>query len=1140
MAQSLVGFSPRPHAALSARCPWLGRRCVLRTLLLALAAVLAAGAQTTAVVQISGRVTDPSGAAVAGAHVTAIQTSTNQHIEATTDARGAYQLLNLPVGAYRLEVRATGFSSYIQNGIVLQVGVNPVINAGLKVGSVAQEVQVTANGAMVETHDNSVSQVIDERRILALPLDGRNAASLVLLAGAAASQSGSGDINSSKNFNYESKTMSVAGSQGNGTNFLLDGADNNDHFTNVNLPFPFPDALQEFSVQTSDLSAKYGEHPGGAVNLVTRSGGNRFHGDLFEFVRNYRFNAAPTIVNYKGLPADFVKGRDSLKRNQFGGTLGGPIVRNKLFFFGGFQGTILRTNPPTKTTHVATAATLAGDWTAMESAACNGGKAKKLNAPYAGNMINPGSYNSAALAMIKLVPVSSDPCGLLFYSIPGNESEQQYVGRVDYIHSSRQTMFGRYLLVPFSLPPTYAGDLLTTTQAGQGIRSQSAAFGDNYVLSPTVVNTFHLTGTRLRINRGGATTVPNPTQFGVQIHSLVPDFLNFSVSHYFSSGCGTCAPGHFNTNGVQLADDLTWVVGAHQIAFGADWIRSQTNELSNFKSNGQFSFDGKTSGNELADFLLGLPSNFTQGMAEEENWRDNYVGLYIEDNWRASPRLTLNAGLRWDPYMPEIDKFHRGNHFDPAAFAAGQFSAVYANAPAGLFFFGDPQTPPAYTSRHLADFAPRLGVIWDPAGDGRMTVRAGYGLFYDYPEEFFFDRFADDAPFGSSIDIPRPAGGLTNPYQTFPGGDPFPLPFPPGRNAFFPAFGVYVNLPTHIQPTYVQQWNLTVQRQFGSNWRAEVSYLGNRTNHLWLQGETNAAQWLTAAQCAGAGIALKNCDKTSNENNQRILYLANPGARFGQAYSTLAMADDGGVADYNGLLLSLDHRFSGNFTLLSNYTWSHCLDTTDFAGEVAGQSYQNPTNRNADYGNCGFDLRQVFNTSLVASTPSIGTGWMRAALENWQFSTILTVRSGDSFSVSSGKDYVSSGTGGQRANLIGDPTVASPSADEWFNAAAFACNGYTNYPDGKADCATHAGPDGFGDSGRNFLYGPGFWNLDSGLSRFFPVREGQRLEVRAEAFNLLNHANLDNPQASLTDKFPGQITGASGPRIMQFALKYEF
>ncbi len=1104
------------------------------------ALAVAAAAQSTSVVQISGRVLDPSGAAVVNARVTATQISTGQRIEAVTGPGGAYQLLNLPVGAYSLTVRAGGFSTYVQNGIVLQVGTNPVINITLRVGGVNQEVEVTANSAMVETHDNSVSQVIDERRILALPLNGRNAANLVLLAGASAPQNGSGDINSSKNFNYESQTMSVAGGQGNGTNFLLDGADNNDHFTNVNLPFPFPDALQEFSVQTSDLSAKYGEHPGGVVNIVTRSGGNRFHGDLFEFVRNYRFNAAPAIVNYQGQAAAFVKGRDSLKRNQFGGTFGGPIVRNKLFFFGGFQGTILKSNPPTKSTHVATAAVLAGDWTAMESAACNGGKAKTLSAPFAANTINPSAYNSAALAMIKLVPVSTDPCGLLYYSIPGNQTEQQYVGRVDYIHSSKQTMFGRYLLVPYSLPPTYAGNLLTTTQAGQDIRSQSAAFGDNYVLSPNVVNTFHLTGTRLRINRGGAATVPNPTQFGVQIHSLVPDFLDFSISHYFSAGCGTCSPGHFNTNGVQLADDLTWVKGAHQLALGADWIRSQTNELSNFKSNGQFSFDGKSTGNELADFLMGLPSDFTQGMAEQENWRDNYLGLYAEDNWRASSRLTLNAGLRWDPYFPAIDRFHRGNHFDPAAFAAGQFSSIYVNAPAGMFFYGDPQTPPAFTSRHLADFAPRLGAIWDPAGNGRMTIRAGYGLFYDYPEEFYFDRFADDAPFGSSIDIPRPTGGLSDPYQSYPGGDPFPLPFPPTRDIFFPPFGVYINLPLHIQPTYVQQWNLTWQRQFGANWLAEISYLGNRTNHLWLQGETNPAVWLTAAQCAGAGITLKNCDKTSNENNQRVLYLQNPAPRFGQAYSSLAMADDGGVANYNGLLLSLNHRFSRNFTLLSNYTWSHCLDTTDFGGEVAGQTYQNPYNRNADYGSCGFDLRHVFNTSLVAAVPAIGSGWLRAALEDWQFSTILTIHSGTPFSVTSGKDYASSSTGGQRANLIGDPTVANPSALGWFNTAAFACNGYATYPDGSADCATHAGPDGFGDSGRNFLYGPGNWNVDSGLSRFFQVREGQRLELRAEAFNLFNHANLNNPQSALTDKQFGQITSASGPRIMQFALKFEF
>ena len=1108
--------------------------------LVAMLLAAAAGQQTTTV-QLSGQVTDPSGAAVPGATVQAVQTQTGYVASARTGAQGLYQLPNLPIGPYRLTVHARGFKSYVQKGIVLTVGVNPSVMVKLQVGSAVQTVSVTANSANVETHNASVNQVIDRRRILALPLNGRNAASLVLLSGASTPQNGSGDINSSKNFNFESVTMSVAGSQGNETNFLLDGADNVDHFTNVNLPFPFPDAVQEFSVQTSDLSARYGVHPGGVVNVVTKSGTNKFHGDLFEFVRNYRFNAAQSIINYQGKPSAFVKGRDSLKRNQFGGTIGGPIIRNKLFFFGGFQGTTIRSNPPTKSTHVATQAVLNGDWSAMESPACNGGKAKSLKG-FTNNTISPSSYNASALAILKNVPLSTDPCGLLYYGIPANSSEQQYIGRGDYTVSNRQSLYTHYFLDNYRLPPTYNGNLLTSTAYGQAIRSQSLVVGDNYSLTPNFINVLHLTGTRLRIDRGPASNLPNPTQFGVAIKSLVPNFIDFSISHYFSTGCGICSPGHFNTNTVQAADDVTWILGAHEIGFGGEYMHGQVNELSNFKSNGQFNFNGDSTSNALADFLLGDVNTFTQGQAEQENWRDNYFGIYLQDVWRATPRLTVNAGLRWDPYFPEVDKFHRGNHFDPNAFAAGKFSQVYSNAPAGLFFNGDPGTPAAYTSHHLLNLSPRLGLIWDPTGSGKTSIRAGYGIIYDYPEEFYFDRFADDAPWGSSINIDKPCQGFSNPYAAcpngWPGGDPFPLPFPPSKNSPFPPFGVYVNLPLHIRPTYEQQWNLSIQHELAANWLFEISYLGNKTTHLWLQRESNPAVAMTTAQCAAVGISSKSCLSTSSNNQRRLLYLENPAANFGGGYSSLAVGDDGGNANYNALLVSLNHRFSDSFTVLANYTYSRCFDYADFGGEISGEIYQNPFNRNADYGACGYDERHVFNSSFVAQTPLLGSAWERNLLGHWRVSGILTIHSGAPYSIFSGSDYALSGTGGQRPNLIFSPTVSNPSQYGWFDPAAFAC-----VVPGKSQssCGVASTPFDFGNAGRNFLYAPGAWNLDMGLSRYFPVfKEGQQIELRAEAFNLFNHANLGGPHNNMRDRLFGQITGGSGPRIMQFALKYIF
>ncbi len=1124
------------------------RRVVAWMVLLAwcgLAAGVGLLGQSTTTDQISGQVTDVSGGAIAGARVTIRQTATGLTRSTMTGSHGNYRLLNLPVGPYLLTVHAPGFKTYVQKGIVLQVSINPVINAQLQVGAVSQTVQVTANSAMVETHNASVNQVISRRRILALPLNGRNAADLVLLAGAAVATSAYGDTNSSKNFNEESVTISVAGGQDNTTNYMLDGADNNDAFTNVNLPFPFPDALQEFSVQTSDLSAQYGVHPGGVVNVVTKSGTNQFHGDLFEFVRNYKFNAAQTVINYQGSPSDFKKPTDSLKRNQFGGTIGGPIIHNKLFFFGGYQGTINRQLPSGHTAFTATPAVLAGNWSAMESAACNGGKAKTLGAPFVNNTINPSLYNPQALKMLALVPTSTDPqgCGFLQYGIPNNTTEHQFIARTDYNVSPKQEMFVRYFLDGFSLPPDYTNNLLTTQAYGQEIRSQALVLGDTYTLSPTLINSLHLSGTRLRINRGPASNVPNPTQFGVNIHSLVPNFINMSISHYFTTGCGICSPGHFNTNAVQAADDVSWVVGNHQIGYGFDWIHTQTNELSNFTSNGQFSFTGNFTGNGLADYLLGDLKSFTQGGAEQENWRENYVGAYIQDDWKVNTNFSINAGLRWDPYFPEYDKFGRGGYFSQAAFNQGMFTSHYANAPAGLLFAGDPGVPTRYVQQRMTNLSPRLGFIWDPSGNGRTTLRAGYGLIYDSPENFYFDRYADQAPWGSGVTITAPAGGLTNPYLGFPGGDPFPLPFPPSFNAFFPAFGTYVSNPTNLKNTYMEQWNMTLQHQIG-NWMVEASYIGSATHHIWMGFQANPSKWLTPAQCATAaaagGWSASKCDTSGNEQNQKLLSLINNGSRFGQAYGSIATTDPGGNANYNALLLSANHRFNRYYTVLTNYTWSHCLDYGEFGGEIAGQTYQNNFNRNQNYGNCSYDIPQVFNLSLVAESNINGSGAAKAIFGDWRFSNILTIHSGSPYTVTLGKDYALTGQSGglEYPNVNGNPNVAPKTIKEWFNPSVFSCP--TSGTD-TSSCGPPTAAFQYGDSGRNYLFGPGYWNMDVSLSRFFQVREGQRIEIRADAFNLFNHANWNGPNTGLNNsKTIGQITGASGPRIMQFALKYEF
>lgn len=1109
-------------------------------------------AQATATVQISGVVKDPSGASVAGAVVTATQTQTGFSRSVTTGADGSYILNPLPLGEYQLQVRKEGFTTYVQNGIILQVNTNPAINVRLQLGAVSEEVRVSANAAMVETHHTAVSQVIEQQRIVGLPLNGRQATDLILLSGASAS-SPHHDMISSKNY-PTSTTIAVAGGQGNSNNYLLDGADNNDAFSNVNLPYPFPDALQEFSVQTSSESAKYGLHPGGVVNVVTKSGTNRFHGDAFEFLRNGAVNAR----NF------FASAADTLKRNQFGGTIGGPILHDKLFFFGGYQGTRNRQAPPTTLVHVLTPAAVSGDFSTLESSTCLS-KPRTLKNPFVGgtytnNFIDPATWDTAAVNLLKFEPVSTDPCGALRIGIPNNDDEDQEIGRVDWLQSHKQSVFVRYFITDYRLPPVFLNsDLLTTRNPGELDRSQSAVLGDTYIFSPNVVNSFHATFSRLRINRGPAPNLISPAALGVNMTDLVPNFIDITVSSHYDIGCGTCSPGHFNDNSWQITDDVTWTHGAHEIAYGGELIHNQLNELSNFKSNGEFTFNGTFTGDPIADLVLGLPSDFTQGEAEQENWRQTYFGLYLQDNYRVNQRFTVLAGLRWEPYLPTADKLHRGNLFELPAFEAGQKSNIYNNSPLGLFFHGDPGIPNAYTNGHWGDFDPRLGIVWDPQGNGRQTIRSGYGIFFDQPEIFLFDRFADSSPWGSSIDfVPgftQSVRGFSDPYNGFTGGNPFggnnpnaAITFPPTANQFFPSEGVYINLPRSVRPTYMQQWDLLYQRQFGGNWMISAGYLGNKTTHIWIGTEQDPAQFLTLAQCATVGISSSNCQTTKSTNQRRTLDLlgqqlfptgfpAGSGINPGAAYSTIALLDDGDNAEYNAMLLTANHRLSQNFTILADYTYSHCIDEGDFSAEIAGPNYQNPSNRNASRGNCQFDHRHVFNASLVADMPTFQRKRAKWFLNGWETGWIFNARSGDWFNPSTGTDQSLTGVGQDRPDVVANPLagscpppkgsttpipVGSPGC--WFNTSAFAPNALGT----------------FGNTGRDSLQGPGSWDIDMDVAKTFPVRENQRLELRGEAFNVFNHTRFDDPQGSLKSSNFGQITGAADPRILQVAVKYIF
>ena len=1064
--------------------------------------------QATAVVQITGTVQDTGGGSVPGAEVTAVQSATGFVRKTTSGADGSYVLSNLPIGPYEIDASAHGFKTYAQKGIVLQVNTNPTVNITLEVGELSQSVEVRATAEMAETQSSGVSQVIDQRRVVDLPLNGRQPTQLVLLSGAAVVAPPS-DLASTKNY-PSSTTIAIAGGQANGTYYLLDGGDHNDAFGAINLPLPFPDALQEFSVQTNSIPASYGVRAGGVVNLVTVSGTNRFHGDLFEFLRNGDTNAR----NF------FAATVDQLKRNQFGGTAGGPIVRNKLFFFGGYQGTVIHTAPPTTTSFVPNTAALAGDLSTLASSAC--GTARKILDPIGGqafpnNQIPTSRFSPQALNLLKYIPSSADPCGKLLYSVPNNSSENQYVARGDWMQSGRHSVFSRYFRAGASNPAVYTNNnLLLTTRAGTIDAVQALVLGDSYTLSPTATNAFHFTWTRERINRGAAPNLPSFSDIGLNVAPSAGNFPQISVNGFFSTFCGTCSKATVYSNSKQFADDFSLIKGRHQFSVGGEWIRRDLAYHTSTQQDPAYTFSGQITGYALADLLLGVPSSFVQGNLTQLNMLQDYVGLYAADKLRLSSRLSVNAGLRWEPYLPEHDTQGRATYFDLASYIAGTHTSVYQNAPPGVTFPGDANFPSGGTNRHLANFAPRIGLVLDPGGNGRTIIRAGYGLLYDLPPMQIFDRFGFGPPWASAITINNPAGGFGNPYLNYPGGNPFPQAVPPPANAVFPSGGQYITLPLHLRPTYFQQWNFNVQRQVSASWLISASYLGNKGTHIWLNQQLDPAVYI-AGTCGST-----NCSTVANTNNRRILARLNPVA--GAAFSSLLNLDDGGNSTYNALLVSANHRLDKFFSVLANYTWSHCISDGDVSSEISGVSYQDPSNRAGSRGNCYTDVRRIFNLSLVAETPHFHGKLLSRAASDWELSTIVTKRSGFWISPGIGIDSSLTGVGADRPNVVGTTSLSNPTLAKWFNTAAFAQNA----------------PGTYGNAGRDSLEGPAAFGMDMALMRRIAIHESQRVEIRAEAFNLLNHPTFQNPNTTLTSSNFGRILGANDPRILQFALKYVF
>ena len=1031
-----------------------------------------AQAQVAGTGSIQGAVQDSTGAVIPNAGVILTNLSTQVKHKTVTDGAGVYSFPNMDIGTYTVGITASEFQTYQRTGIVLEVGSAISINVTMTVGSQDQKIEVKAEGLALQTEDVSFKQTIDKNTILEMPLNGRRMTDLITGSGGAA-PAPAGDFTGSK-YSYQTISVSIAGGGGNTTMWRLDGGDNNDYMGNGNLPFPFPDAVAQFSVESTALGAQSGMHSGGMVNVVTVSGTNRIHGSGFEFMRNNYLDATNFFATCTPVaPATTCTAKDTLHQNQYGFTFGGPVIipkvfngRDKLFFFTGFQYLKNDQSTATTTSHVPTAANLLGDFSVTDPVAtasnpvgtkntsptaCNTTYTQLFDpitgAALVGNKYGPGSaplpaaWNAQALALQKYLPpivASNDPnnCGAVSYAIPSEIYDKQFITRVDYTINQKNNLYGRYMLDGYQAPSFFSPTniLLATPAPGNYERVQTATIGEDYVINPRIVNSAHVTVTRRVDVRSSAPGI-NACTLGVNIYCAVATGFQSTITGKFATYCGTCAPGHYNDNSLSIADDVTWIQGKHQIAFGGEYVRNQLNIVGAYQSNGVFTFSGTYSGNGPAggslagdadlDLLAGAMSAFSQSKQQQNALRGPIPSLYIQDTFHATKRLTAVAGIRWAPqYMP-VDYFNRGSIFSMSAFLANQISSVYPKAPAGSLFYGDPGVSRQFTQNSFGQFSPNVGISFDPVGNGKTVIRGGAELIYDEVNYFTGQRVNQNPPFATAV-TPNTSAQLsfTNPW-TINGvnTNPFPQPVvPTPAQAVFPAQGQYIVLPTQFHPSYTIQYTASIQQDLGHGWQFQMIYIGNGTRHAPLGIPYDNAVFIpgvwgpSGSGCAGIvttgpaavkpGAPGTNCSTTGNQQSRFALTIANPaqGNQYLGGGGGSVIVADSATANYNGMVTSIQHRLSSTFSLLANWTWSKCLNEADAVGDVAASSLSQPNKPKADYAPCGSDYRHIENVVIIAkSNFGLPRAWSML-LNNWEFAPKVQILSGAPFTVTSGAD----------------------------------------------------------------------------------------------------------------------------------------
>ncbi len=1069
---------------------------------------------------IRGTVADPSGAVVPGASVTATNAGTALARTEMTNEDGIFVFPNLPIGSYDFTISKPNFKTQKRQGTVLLTGQTLALQISLAVGSSTQSVEVTSAAPLIQLDTSAVQTSVNQRQMQDLPLNGRNPLQLTQLTpGTVLTTAGteSGQV--------DNTGLSVNGLRATQDNYQLDGAIYTDRFFDSVPILPDPDALQEFTIQASNYSAEFGG-AGALVQLSTRSGTNHLHGSAYEFLRNTALNAR----NY------FQQTVPPFKLNQFGGTVGGPIYKDHTFFFFSAEDLQVRSSPNPISITIPTAAEIGGDFSALLP--------KKViynpatGQPYPQNKI-PTSIDPLSLKLYQtyLQPLAANPTTGVYNSTSNsNVDNTQYLVKIDQVINPTNHLIGRYFYNQDNFQRSFNAPL--GFFASNLFRNQSVIFSDTQVFSPTFTGVFAASAGRFaRTQIPEAPGLQSLQDLGqnVPLGTIVPIFpgIRANISGFvnvFSGGALTQDSTSFDYKA-----SLVKVLNAHTIGFGAEYERDRI-DMDDFSyTPGDNTFSGvrtqapggtklpagaTSSGSAVADYYLGLESQFFQDNGRKAYLRENRPSLYVQDDWKATRNLTVNAGVRWDPWLPATDLNGTLVGFEP-----GVQSTVAPGAPLGLVFNGDKGVQPSIYHKNWKDFAPRVGFAWDLDGNGKSVIRGAYGVFYGFPEGLLYQRTDAMQPVDLYLNYPAPAPTWDNIYAGYPGGDPFPRAHvTPDQFANY-KFALPVSgglLDPFSKVAYTQNYNLTFEQQLGNKTALSLAYVGDHGEHIMASRQFNPAVYIPG-QCGKTA-----CSTVGNEDSRRI-YPGLGAVELAQSYE---------YEEYNSLQVNVTRRQTNGLTLLSNITWSKVIDNSSAANEQ-NTGPHDPFNLQSGRGPADFDQTIRFNLSANYLTPHVNVqGWKNALANKWQVNAIVLLYSGLPFTVVSGTDRSLSGVNNDYADQVGNPArpAGVSKVKEYFNTAAF------------VPAATGT----FGDVSRNDLRGPGYADVD--LSVFKDIFNFRRFQTQfqAEAFNAFNHANFANPQASLSSGTYGQITGTVGagtggvgnnagsPRVYQFALKMTF